>query len=145
MWVVTALKVTAGLGPQLARFSVIGVTSTLAYNVCYVLLRTAIPAQTANLVALLATTVGNTALNRRITFGVRGRRRLARHQAQGLVIFAIGLGLTSVALAILTAIRARPPRLAELTVVTAANLVATAARFVLLRGWVFRSPRRPAN
>ena len=41
-------------------------------------------AQAANVVALLVTAVANTAANRRLTFGVRGRDGAARHQVQGL-------------------------------------------------------------
>ena len=64
-------------------------------------------AQVANLVALLLTAVANTAANRRLTFGVRGRGGAARHQAQGLVVFALGLALTSGSL--LAPARAPPP------------------------------------
>ena len=43
-------------------------------------------------------------VNRRFTFGIRGRADAARHQAQGLLAFAAGLLLTSAALAALHAI-----------------------------------------
>ena len=99
-------------------------------------------AQGANLVALLVTAVANTAANRRFTFGVRGRTGVARHQFEGLLVFGIGLAMTSGSLALLTAI-AEPSRVVELVVLVAANLLATVVRFVLLRGWVFH-PRRTA-
>ena len=51
--------------------------STLAYLLLYLLLRTGLGAQPANLLALLLTAVGNTAANRRLTFGVT-RPRAAR-------------------------------------------------------------------
>jgi hypothetical protein len=79
----------AGLVGQLVRFAVIGVACTLAYLLVFVLLRGAFPAQAANLVALGLTAIANTAANRRITFGIRGRPGAARAQLQGLV----GLGL----------------------------------------------------
>ena len=60
-------------------------------------------AQAANALSLLLTAVANTAANRRVTFGVRGRARAARHQVRGLIAFAIGLALTSGALAALHA------------------------------------------
>ncbi|OBI42708.1 sugar translocase [Mycobacterium kyorinense] len=126
---------------QSVHFATIGLCSTLAYLVLFVLLRHLGP-QPANLIALLVTAVGNTAANRRFTFGVRGRAGVARHQAQGLVVFGIGLLLTSGSLAVLHGV-ADPPRLVELAVLVLANLAATAVRFVLLRGWVFR-PRRTA-
>src|SRR4051812_41208366 len=66
-------RAPAGLLGQLAAFAAIGVLSTLAYVGLFVLLRGFGSAQAANLVALLATAVVNTAANRRLTFGVRGR------------------------------------------------------------------------
>lgn len=56
------------------------------------------------------------------------------------MVFAIGLGLTSGALALLHTM-GEPHRAVELLVLIAANLMATVVRFVLLRGWVFH-PRR---
>ena len=77
---------TPGLLRQLGSFGVIGVASTLAYYVLFVLLRAPIGAQAANLLALLVTAVANTAANRRLTFGVRGGAGAVRHQlwARGL-------------------------------------------------------------
>ena len=59
--------------------------------------------------ALLVTAVGNTAPNRRLTFGVRGAANAGRHQAQGLVVFALGLALTSGSLAAAGRARAGHP------------------------------------
>ena len=134
--------VPAGLLRQLLSFGAIGVASTLAYVALYALLRLGTGAQVANLLALLVTAVANTAANRRLTFGVRGPGGQARHQAQGLVVFGIGLGLTSGALALLHAVSAVPGRALEVGVLVAANLLATLVRFVLLKAWVFRG--RPA-
>ncbi|WP_431936120.1 glycosyltransferase [Micromonospora sp. RP3T] len=133
--------VPAKLGGQLVRFAAIGVASTLAYLLLYALLRQGLSAQPANLLALLVTAVANTALNRRVTFGVRGGRGVVSHQAQGLVIFALGLGLTSGALAVLGALGGTDSHLVELTVLVGANLAATLLRFLLFRSWVFRSAR----
>jgi putative flippase GtrA len=130
--------VPAGLVGQLVRFAVIGVLSTLAYLVLFVLLRGAVAAQVANLVALLVTAVANTAANRRITFGIRGGPGATRAQAQGLVVFGLGLLLTSGALAGLHALTPAPSRGTELAALVLANALATLLRFVLLRGWVFR-------
>ncbi|OHV03747.1 bifunctional glycosyltransferase family 2/GtrA family protein [Mycobacterium talmoniae] len=124
---------------QSVHFATIGICSTLAYLVLFVLLHP-LGAQAANLIALLVTAVGNTAANRRFTFGVRGRTGAGRHQLQGLVVFGIGLALTSGALAVLHGV-SDPSRPVELAVVVLANLAATVLRFVLLRGWVFH-PRR---
>jgi putative flippase GtrA len=132
--------VPTGLPRQLVRFAAIGVLSTLAYLLLFSLLRNGMGAQVANLLALGITAVANTAANRRLTFGVRGRERAGRHQLEGLVVFCLGLALTSGSLAMLTALT-EPGRLLELSVLMLANLAAAILRFVLLRGWVFH-PRR---
>jgi putative flippase GtrA len=129
------------LAQQLARFLAVGVASTLAYVLLYLGLRTALPAQPANAVSLLATAVLNTSVNRRFTFGIRGRPDLARHQAQGLLAFGAGLALTSAALAALHAAVPRPTRAAEVAVLVGANLAATVIRFLIYRHWVFRNRR----
>ena len=137
--------VPAGLAGQLLRFAAVGVASTLAYLTLYALLRLGIGPQWANLVALLVTAVANTAANRRLTFGVRGGDRAVRHQAQGLVVFAVGLGLTSGSLAVLGALSSNPPKAVELGVLIAANLIATGVRFLLMRVWVFRARPLPRD
>jgi putative flippase GtrA len=128
-----------GTARQLGRFVVVGVASTLAYVVLYLLLRQAMSAQAANAVSLLVTAIGNTAVNRRFTFGIRGRAQAARHQLRGLIAFGIGLALTSGALAALSAVTAQPDRATEVAVLVVANLIATVVRFALYRTWVFRA------
>lgn len=64
---------------------------------------------------------------------------------QGLVVFGIGLALTSGSLAALHAVTATPGKPFELVVLVAANLIATIVRFVLLRAWVFRQFARRAG
>jgi putative flippase GtrA len=131
------------LATQLVRFAAIGVGSTLAYLVLFLLLRLGMGAQAANFLALGATAMANTAVNRRVTFGIRGTRDAGRHQFEGLLVFGLGLVLTSGALALLNALG--PPGVGlELSVLVLANLAATVLRFVLLRGWVFH-PGRHAN
>ncbi|WP_410818493.1 glycosyltransferase [Micromonospora sp. 050-3] len=126
-------QVPVGLPRQLVRFAAVGVASTLAYLLLFVATRGILGAQPANLLALLVTAVANTAVNRRLTFGISGRRHAARHHAQGLLAFALGLALTSGALAVLHVVSAVPARPVELAVLVAANLAATVLRFVLLR------------
>jgi putative flippase GtrA len=125
------------LGWQIAGFTAIGVASTVAYLLLFLLLGSVMPAQVANALSLLITAVANTAANRRLTFGIRGRAQAARHQVKGLIAFVIGLGLTSGALAGLHAASATPGRGAEVAVLVVANLIATVLRFVLFRSWVF--------
>jgi glycosyltransferase involved in cell wall biosynthesis len=126
---------------QAVRFGAVGVVSTAAYVVLFMLMQPWAGAQAANLIALLLTAIGNTAANRRFTFGVDGRANATRHHIEGLTVFAIALAITSGALGVLHAAVAQPHHLLELGVLVVANLVATAVRFVLLRGWVFH-PRR---
>ncbi len=126
---------------QVVRFAAVGVVSTAAYVVLFMLMQGWAGAQAANLIALLLTATGNTAANRRFTFGVGGRSAVGRHHIEGLIVFAIALAITSGSLSVLHAVVAQPHHLVELTVLVLANLLATAVRFVLLRGWVFH-PRR---
>jgi putative flippase GtrA len=125
-----------------ARFMAVGVASTLAYAVLYVLLRGVLAAGAANAVALALTAVGNTAANRRLTFGVRGRAGLVRQHAMGAFVFLITLGLTSGALAVLHALVAHPSRLVEAAVLVVASTCATVTRYIGLRSWVFAGQSR---
>ena len=136
--------VPKSLAWQAFRFAIVGVLSTLAYLLLFSLARPSMGAQAANLVALLTTAVLNTAANRRFTFNA-GKSGALRHQAQGLVVFALGLGLTSGALALLAAVSENPSRAVELSVLVVANLAATVLRFVLMREWVFRHRTPLAN
>lgn len=127
------------LAGQLGWYTAIGAASTAAYLGLYALLQGPIGTQPANLTGWLVTAVGDTAANRRLTFGVLGRRGAFRAQAQGLLVFGIALALTSGSLAALNAAVAAPGRLLELSVLLGANLAAGVLRFLLLRGWVFRA------
>ncbi|MBQ0997782.1 glycosyltransferase [Streptomyces sp. RK62] len=131
-----------GLAGQLLRFGAVGAVSTLGYVLLYGLLRPAAGPQAANAVALLLCALANTAANRRLTFGVRGRDGALRHQAKGLLVFLVGLALTSGSLAVLHGVAPDAARATELVVLVAANLGATLLRFLLLRVWVFRAGRR---
>jgi putative flippase GtrA len=118
---------------QLASFAAIGVVSTAAYVLLYAAVRTIAPAAAANTIALVATAIGNTAANRRLTFSVRGRNGLARDHAAGLISLAVALTLTSASLGILDLLAPHRGRMTEIAVLVAANAAATVARFVLLR------------
>ena len=129
---------TAGaVGTQVALFAVVGAFSTLAYAVLYLVLREAMTPMWANATALVLTAIANTAANRRLTFGVRGRDHVLRHQLQGLVIFGVGLGVTSGLLAALHATTTQPGALTEVVLLTLGNLLVTVGRFVAMRRWVF--------
>jgi putative flippase GtrA len=142
---VRAVDPPAGLRWQVPVFATIGVLSTLAYLLLYVLLRAPLGAFAANAIALAVTAVANTAANRRFTFGVTGSRNALRDQVGGLVAFAIGLVLSSGTLAAVHAANPRPSRVTELVALVVANGLSTLARFVLLRAWVFHPRRRHAS
>jgi putative flippase GtrA len=128
------------------RFLGIGAASTVAYALLFLLLTGPVGAVAANAMALAITAVGNTAANRRLTFGVRGRAHLVRHHLRGAVVFVLTLALTNGALAVLHDVEPRPARWVELAVLVAAGLVATVTRYVAFKTWVFarRARRRPS-
>jgi glycosyltransferase involved in cell wall biosynthesis len=129
-------------GSPIARFACVGVASTLAYALLFVLLRGPLGPGAANAVALAVTAIGNTAANRRFTFGVRGRAGLLRQHALGAVVYVLTLGLTSGALLVLGGLDSAPSRAVELAVLIVANLAATVTRYVALRTFVFARARR---
>ncbi len=140
-----AVQARPGLFAQLARFCVVGILSTAAYVALYVVLRTGMPALGANALALLVTAVANTAVNRRVTFGVRTRTSHLRHQLQGIVVFAVGLALTSGALAGLHHVAPEAGRGLEVAVLVTTGVIATAVRFALFRSWVFPGADQPIS
>src|SRR3954447_20414547 len=117
---------------QVVRFMCVGVASTIAYALLFLLLRGPLGAGTANAVALALTAVGNTAANRRLTFGLRGRHGLLRQHVLGAAVFVLALGLTSSALAVLHGLDPAPARGVELAVLILASTAATVTRFVAL-------------
>ncbi|MDQ1246514.1 MAG: hypothetical protein QG597_882, partial [Actinomycetota bacterium] len=129
----------ARLAGQILRFVVVGIGSTLLFSALFWLFRGFLGPQAASVTALMMATVVNTAVNRRFTFGLRGRDSAMRHQLQGFVILGLALLMTSGSLAVLHAVNPTTSRGLEVAVLTAANLVATLLRFVLFRGWVFRA------
>jgi putative flippase GtrA len=130
---------------QLLRFTGIGVVMTLAYLALYAALRGAWGMQGANVVAWLATAVADTAANRRLTFGVSGRRGAARAQVESLLVFGTGMVITSACLYTLAAVVASPSEVLQLGVLVGGNVAAGLLRFLLLRHWVFAPwrARRP--
>jgi putative flippase GtrA len=128
-----------GLRRQVAVFAAVGAVSTAVYLALYLLLRSVAPAQLANAASLLITAMANTNANRRFTFGLRGRGGATRHQVRGLAAFGAGWALTAAALAGLHAAVPAPGRAMEVAVLVVASLAATAVRFALYRGWVFRA------
>ncbi len=133
----TAATVDPRLGPQVVKFASIGVVSTVVFAALFALLDGPLGAIGADVIALLVCAFANTAANRRLTFALRGRAGRVRHYAAGTALGLLPLGLTLAALAVLSALGATSLAVTLVTL-TAANLLATTARFLLLRNWVFR-------
>jgi putative flippase GtrA len=144
----TALDDVRGIvrmgGAQECRFALVGVAGTVVYLLLFLALRAALAPLAANAAALALSAVFNTAADRRFTFGRRGREGLATHHVQGLVVFGVCLGLTTLALAGLGALAPDASQAVEATVLIAANAAATVLRYWLLRLWVF-GPRAVAS
>jgi putative flippase GtrA len=125
----------------LPRFLTIGVASTIAYALLYLLLRGGLGAVGANALALAVTGVANTVANRWWAFSIRGREGFWRQQGAGALVYLITLGLTDGALAVLRGSDPHPSAVLEVSVLIAASLVATACRYVALATWVFAGSR----
>jgi putative flippase GtrA len=125
------------LAGQLARFASIGVVSTLLFAGLLAVLVGSLGIVLADVVALGICSVANTAANRRLTFSLHGRPGRTRQYATSLVVAALPLALTLLAVAALVGagVEALWARVALLAAVSA---VAALARFVILRRWVFR-------
>jgi putative flippase GtrA len=131
------------LATPVMRFAAVGVASTVAYGLLFLLLREGgLGAGPANALALAVTAVANTAANRRLTFGVTGRPGLLRQHAAGALVYALTLGLTAGALGVLHGAAPGASRGVELAVLVAAGLAATVTRYVALKTWVFAGARR---
>jgi putative flippase GtrA len=131
------------LGREALTFGAIGVASTAAYAVLYLALRSVAGATTANALALFVTAIGNTAANRRLTFGVRGRGSVVRDQAAGLLALGVALAITTASVSLLGVLVPGAGRSVELAVLIVANALATVARFVLLRTLIAGDRRVP--
>lgn len=129
--------VPPGMISQLLRFGIIGVASTLAFALLFLMLHPMVGAQAANFLALLITAVANTAANRAFTFNVRGRDGAAKHQAQGIAVFLVTWGLTSGALFGLHHYYPHASNHVDLAALVVANFIATLLRFIAFR-WIFR-------
>jgi putative flippase GtrA len=129
----TTTDASPHLAGQVGAFVGIGIVSTAAYVVLYGSLRIMLTAIASNAIALFVTAVGNTAANRRLTFGVRDRASMLRDQVAGLGAFGIALVITTAAVTLLAVAAPRAGRGLEIAVVVAANAIATAMRFLVLR------------
>jgi putative flippase GtrA len=129
------------LARPVVRFAGVGVACTIAFALLFVVLSGPLGAMAANAVALATTAVANTAANRRLTFGLRGRGGLARDHLRGAGVYVVTLGMTSGAMALLHAWAPAAPLALQAAVLAAASTGATVTRYLALRSWVFRRAR----
>ena len=127
----------AGTGGELVTFAAVGTLSTLATLALFVLLRGALGSLAANAVALSVAAVANTAANRRWTFGRRGSGGRAQDWRRAGGVHLAGLAVSTSALLVARAVDGGALG-TELLLLTAAFLVSTGLRFLLLPAWIFR-------
>ncbi|MBN6033577.1 GtrA family protein [Amycolatopsis sp. 195334CR] len=125
-----------GLAVHAGWYLAAGVVTTAVQFALYFLLRGAVGAHVANLLAIIVTTIGNTEFHRRVTFAGRNDAPRRRHlQVAGTIAFYAGYG--SVVLLVLHAVVPAPAPLTETLVLATASLLGGVCRFALLRWWVF--------
>ena len=129
--------VTPGLAGQLVRFASVGAVSTAGFAAVFATLGGPVGPIAAATVAFLLCAPLNVAINRRVTFSKRGSAGRTRHFTAGLIVGVAPVAVGLAALIVLghAGVTSIGADLATLTIV---NAIATAARFVLLRRWVFR-------
>lgn len=133
-----ALQQRGAVG-QGVRFACVGVLSTVFHLSLFALLDQRVAAQVANVTALLLSTIGNTALNRRWTFGVTGRESATRQHAQSLLVFGVAWGLSAGVLWLLPLVSTHPTTVESTGAVALSMVGSTALRFIAMRRWIFRS------
>jgi putative flippase GtrA len=128
--------VSPGLASQAVRFAAIGAVTTAIFGVLFLMLAGPVGPIAADVIALGVSAAANLAANRRITFAVRGRASRRRHYRTGLVVAFLPVVLTVAALLGL-GWAGFHSLLTELAALTLVNAIATIAKFLLLRRWVF--------
>lgn len=128
---------SAQTGGQVIRFAAVGALTTVLHLGGFAVLQVLgiMTAQIANIVALAAATVINTALNRSWTFNVVSRRGTLWHQVQGLAILGLTWLLTAGALAVLGAVWPGAPTAVQTVTVGVGTIAATVVKFFVMRRW----------
>ncbi|MFC5234742.1 GtrA family protein [Pseudonocardia zijingensis] len=122
---------------QVVRYVMVGGLGTAVSAAAFLSLRTAgVEAVPANIVALLVSTAVSTEANRRFTFGASGAHRWrSRVQVGGTVLFYAFY--SSAVLLLLGLVVDAPTPLEQTAVLVAASVLGGAARFLVMRYWVF--------
>ena len=121
---------------QVVRFTALGAAGTAANAAFFLVLRSWLDSVPANLVALVLSTALSTELNRRFTFGgaVAHSWRNAVQNGGTVLFYAF---YSSAVLLILGELVDSPSPWLESIAVAAASALGGAARFLVLRQWVF--------
>lgn len=123
-------------GARLVRFVAIGGASTVLYWALFWLARPLMAASWASLLALVASTLANTAAQRRFTFATAGDPRTARRDhLLSLAAFGGSWLLSIAALGWLATLAPSASALSELAVAQACTLAGSATRFAVLQAW----------
>ncbi|NHN56742.1 GtrA family protein [Calidifontibacter sp. DB0510] len=141
----TATSGRRHLGRQLFRFAVIGVGSTVFSLVLFAVLKTWLSNQPANALALIISTVLNTAANRHFTFDAGGQEGHFGVQVRSLVLLGITWAATALGLAVLDHYHPSAGTGAATLTMAVGSAIATAIRFVLLRKWFAPTPELTAE
>jgi putative flippase GtrA len=126
---------------SLARFAVVGTSTTALYALLYLLAVEALPPHLANLVAMVISTVVSTEWHRRWTFR-SPRSGLRTHLRAGLVT-TVTYAMTSAALVVLARVDPDAEEIVQVAALVAATTLAGLLRFAVLRLWVFASQQAP--
>jgi putative flippase GtrA len=126
-----------GVVDQAVRFASIGLVSTVAGTVLFLLLVPALGPVAANAVAFVLCAVANTAANRRFTFALRGRGGRRRHWRGSLALGSAPLAVSTVVLLGLGAAGVGSAGLLAVALAVT-NAVLAAGKFAVLRRWVYR-------
>ena len=132
----------AALVRQIASFVVVGAVATLAFFVVYNGMRFVASPFASNAVAIIASSLLNFIMNRRLTFGWHGWRRWLRQLFEFSLVLAVTLGASSAGLAALFAVHPDPGIVEENLAVIGASGLLFMVRFWLLRIWVFNHRRQ---
>jgi putative flippase GtrA len=133
-----------GVAVQLLRFMLVGALSTGANALFFLVLRTWLDPVPANLVALVASTLLSTEVNRHFTFDGAAAHPWRNYvQNGGTVLFYAFY--SSAVLLLLHVVVAEPGPTLEATCVAAASVLGGTCRFLAMRYWVFKRPRENAE
>ncbi len=122
---------------ELLRFAGVGAVSTVAYAATFAALEPSLGGYLANAVAIVACSLGNTAVHRGMA-GTADRGLDRSHRLMvATALMGVSLAFTTGALAATRAV-GLTSLVPELCAVTAGNAGAAALRFAILRTWVFR-------